>query len=293
MRIEIAGPGETINTPIGVGLIEDYEIMPWRSKPYVRYLYSNLMDLLVEDMRRNIADHYDNLAVVEGGEGSGKSNFTLQLLRSFYPDFDIEKSYMYDMDDWKNKLRQGDDVGGAFWMDEGSNMANNREWATEDSRNVVAMLEMMRSRGWTMVWDIPTHQRLDIYIREHRMRYLIQCAPMEFELGGYKRRGYWELKKRSDYGNMITIGYGKFDPMSEADSVVYERIKRQSQNTKIREVVDDKSPGAKYKAMYEKTSMERDDILFKLYSAGRISRDEVAELAGIANEQTLANRLSK
>ena len=43
---------------------------------YFRYLYDNMLERIIEDMHRNEADNYDNVAMVAGGEGKGKSNLS-------------------------------------------------------------------------------------------------------------------------------------------------------------------------------------------------------------------------
>ena len=90
MRMNIAGPGEKWKTPIGEFQVEDYKIYSHRNgKIFIRYLLQDLLDEIAEDMRKNIRDDYDNVVIVDGGEGSGKSNLMYQLLTRYDPNFDM------------------------------------------------------------------------------------------------------------------------------------------------------------------------------------------------------------
>ena len=185
MRIEVADRGEKRKTPIGDQEVMDYEMVPHRSgRFFVRYLLKDLNQKIAEDMKKNIASDYDNFMVVVGGEGSGKSNYSYDVLNRFSPGFDIVEAYTYDNDDFSDKVGP-EDVGRVFWMDEGSVMANNRNWNTKDNNSLVTTVETCRSRHYTITVDIPTLERLDLYLREYRLRYLITCMPMSFEKYGY------------------------------------------------------------------------------------------------------------
>lgn len=301
MRVQVTKLGEIRDTPIGPARVLDYQIVEHRKKTgnsiYVRYLYEDFLDLLAEDMRKNVQEGYDNIVCIEGPEGSGKSNAAYQLISRYEPHVDLQKVYVYDTDAFKDKLESGDDIGKTFWMDEGSNIANNRDWNTENNKNLVKIVETMRSRHWTLQFCIPTVERLDIYLRENRLRYLITCEPMEFKEFGYKKRGYCEIKKRDDYGQLKSIGYAMYDPMPPKISIEYEKIKSDSQKLMIQEMLTGKSKkaqaGAKYKEKYETISKGQDAIMYQLHASKAVSDEELMRMYGIDNAQTFRNRLSK
>ena len=164
--IKVYDQGETKRMEMGAAEVLDHHIIRYPSgKIFVRYLYKDLLEILAEDMRMNLKRGYDNVICIEGAEGSGKSNLAWQLLRRFDPDFEFQDQYVYSMDEFKEKLQEGDDNHSAFWMDEATYLANNREWQSQQNRDLVSLLEMMRSRGWTICLCIPTVERLDVYIR--------------------------------------------------------------------------------------------------------------------------------
>lgn len=296
MRIQLADIGSTMGTGIGQAVVEDVGIIRYPSgKVFIRYLMEDLLQIIADDMKKNVAQNFDNVIAVVGAEGSGKSNLAWQICHAYDETFDVRKQYVYSAEDFREKLREGAALGSTFWMDEGSNIANNRDWQSVSSKDFIQILEMMRSRGWTLVFCIPSFERLDVYIREHRIRYLIECKPMKFSKDDHEHaRGYFELKKKTYRGFQI-IGCGRFDPMPEEIKDVYENIKLEAQQKKIEEVTtrDNESPGSKYKKMYEDKTKEADDIMLALYESKTCDKDGLMQLYGIDSEKTFHNRISK
>ena len=120
---------------------------------------------------------------------------------------------------------------------------------------------------------------------------------MEFKEYGYKKRGYCEIKKRDDYGQLKSIGYAMYDPMPPQISIEYEKIKSDSQKLMIQEMIAGKSKkaqaGAKYKEKYETISKGQDAIMYQLHASKAVSDEELMKMYGIDNAQTFRNRLSK
>lgn len=115
---------------------------------------------------------------------------------------------------------------------------------------------------------------------------------MEFQYGGKKERGYYEVRKRTPYGKLEVVGYGEYDKIPEEIKTVYEKIKLESQTKKIMSVVDPETPGAKYKAKYEEQCKTMDDVMLALYSSG-YDRDGLMQLFKIDSPKTFQNRISK
>lgn len=297
MRMNIAGKGETWKTPIGEFEVADYQIFAHRNgKIFIRYLLKDLLDEIAADMRKNVRDDYDNVVIVDGGEGSGKSNLMYQLLVRYDPSFDMERGYTYDADSFRAKIREGGDIGRTFWMDEGSIIANNRDWNSTNNKSFVKVLETCRSRHYTLGICIPAFERLDVYIREHRVRYLLHCEPMTFSEGGMKPRGYCEVRKRNDVtGQLELIGYAEYSKMPEDVAAKYKELKLSSQTKLFEDLYGedaDDSPGAKYKKKYEQGEAKLDTAMLKLYDSG-VGLEELQEMFGIESKKTLQNRLSK
>lgn len=299
MRINVAGPGDEKSTQIGSCIIKDIALMKWRKsgKIFVRYLLDDLLDRLAEDMVSNIRNGWDNVIEINGPEGSGKSNLAYALASKYSEKcgktFDLTKHYMYDMEIFKEKLKEDNSHGQTFWMDEGSNIANNRDWNTTGNKDLVAYVEMMRSRGHCLIFCIPTHERLDVYLREHRVKYILHCEAYKFDNLGERTRGFFELRKRNAYGSMELVGYGEYSPMPPEAKEVYEKLKLESQDRKIKEISgEDNAPGAKYKKMYEDQSKIINKAMLDMHNSG-IDDEHIMSLFGIESKKTFINRLSK
>lgn len=264
-------------------------------KFFIRYLLKDLLEAIAKDMRKNLAEDYDNLVVCYGGEGSGKSNAMYALLSTFDPNLNVEKCYTYDNAAFRSKIKEGGDIGRTFWMDEGSVMASNRDWNTVNNKGFVKILETCRSRHFTLGCCIPSLDRLDIYIREHRIRYAIHCEPMTFSRGGFKKRGYFSAYKKNDVtGVMELIGYGEYPQMPPEIKEIYEPMKAASQERLFKDLFgdEDEGPGSKYKKKYEEAEGKVSLAMLKLYDAGT-SLEELQDMFGIESKKTLQNRLSK
>ena len=293
MRINAAGQGIR-RTQIGDGEVIDLNVCHWKGsgKVYVQYLYKDLIGMLAEDMRRNRENGFDNVVVVEGAEGSGKSNLMYQICKAFNPDFQISDGYIYDFAQLQEKLKKGDIAGRTLWMDEGSAIASNRDWQSEQNRNMVLFMETMRSKGIMFGMCIPHMERLDVYIRENRIRYLIKCAPMEFPETGYKERGYFELKYRTAT-KFKSLGYGQYDPMPPEIKEEYEARKLASQEDIIARLTGDKKEkGSGYKKKAEETERRQNIAMVRLYESG-IDADTLMTAYGISCYSTFAGRIHR
>lgn len=205
-------------------------------KMFVQYLYDNLLEHMVEDMHTNVENEFDNLVVISGREGSGKSNLAYHICKLYQPDFSIEDGYIYEFESFIKKLSgkdRGADKGRVFWMDEATNIASNRDWMKSDNKAFIQMLEMMRSRGWTLVMCIPSVMRLDVYIREYRLRYLLIAKEMGWENNTTRRRGFVEVKYPQLGGKWFTIGYAQFPKMDPDVKELYEEVKLNHQEERI------------------------------------------------------------
>lgn len=214
-------------------------------KYYISYLYDDLTEVLIEEMHDNIRDHLDNVIVIHGPEGTGKSHLAYHLCRKFDPNFDVHRNYIYEYDIFLKRITEDMEKppGTVYWLDEGANIASNRDSMRTDNKEFIKILEMFRSKGWTLIICVPKLDRLDLYIRETRARYIIEAAVMSWDLDDSRRRdarrGYYHLT-RCDFKNRYRatkpIGYGMFPPIPDDEAVEYEKIKTGSQEQKLEEL---------------------------------------------------------
>lgn len=293
-RIKIDSSGSVKKTRIGECEILDTQLQIYPSgKFFIQYLYKDLLEILAEDMHRNVRADYDNVVMIEGGEGSGKSNLAYQVIKAYNPYFDIKQTYVYNMDGIRERFAAEDYGGDTFWMDETSQIASNRNWQSEDNKDLVSILEVCRSKHFSLIGCIPSITRADIYLREFRMRYLLRCRPMKFPKIGYKPRGIFELLKRdNETGKMKHIGYGLFDPMPDDQKQIYEPIKADFQE-KFRLKISEKKEKGGYKEKYQQVQNEKTDIMAKLHDRGLVSDEDLMELFGYDQKKTFQNAISR
>ena len=297
MKIKIEGSNEIKETRIGKAKVLAAQLVQHRSgNHFIQYLYDDLLGLLVQDMHRNVDAKYDNVLLATGGEGSGKSSLMYNVCSRYDPEtFDIRESYTYDMDVLRDRFAEGDYGNGIFWMDETTQIASNRDWQSQDNKDFVSMLETFRSKKFLFAGCAPKLERVDVYLRDFRMRYLLKCQPMTFPRPyGFKPRGYFELLKRDDQTlQMKHVGYGMYDPMPKEIEAIYEPLKEDFQEKKRLEIAERKQGGQKYKSKYDEERKRVNGIMTALHDRKLVDDETLMELFGYDNRGTFANVLSR
>lgn len=283
MIIRSDGVGDIKRTQMGDMVVEDTDLKMNPGGPFIRYLLQGLLDKLIAEMHQNITRDYDNIVVIEGGEGSGKSNLACDICTMFDPNFDIHSNLVYTLDELEDRLMKGNDKGQIFWLDEYYDIGNKRDWNKEENKRFNKLLVKMRSRGWSLIMCIPRASDSDSYVRDHRSRYVITCEALKFEHSPYLERGYFQLQRRSKEGHLRHIGYGKYPQMPDSIREEYDRYKDESQT---RTLTNDRAgDGAKYRAKYEYQSkrLSRAVLLLKEYG---VPKDEIMYELGIKSDNT-------
>lgn len=294
-RIAIEGAGQIKRTRIGDCEVLDTHMNTYRSgKFFIQYLYKDLLQKLADDMHKNVKADYDNVVMIEGGEGSGKSNLAWNIINAYSPNFDINETYVYNMQGIRERFAAADYGGGIFWMDETSQIASNRTWQSEDNQDLVGILETSRSKHFSIVGCVPNISRVDIYLRDFRMRYLLRCRPMKFKSTGYKPRGIFELLKRNnETGQMEHVGYGLFDPMPDDAKQIYEPIKADFQERFRKQIAEGREKGGKYKQKYIQLQNEKTFIMMTLHDRGEIPDSDLMKMFGYDNKKTFLNAIAR
>lgn len=264
---------------------------PSSGKWYIRYLYDGLMDCLVQEMHENVEKDLDNVICIWGAEGSGKSVLAYWLAKTYDPGFDMEEGYVYSFDDLLARVNEsnGADTGRVFWLDEATNISNNRDWMRQDNKAFITMLEMFRSRKWTLIMCIPSFYRLDVYLRENRVRYALHAQILEWDSTKREQRGYFELTRISvnnGYRSEDKVGYGFFPDIPDEDREAYAKIKKGTQDDKLREMYEKKNGEDRNRQGY----VIQDLILEKKERGETVA--EIAAQTGYS-EQTVMNLCTK
>ncbi len=316
MIVKTSEIGDYRPTPLGALQVADKNFKYYANsrKFYTQYLYGDLLVKLIRHMHNNIEDDFDNIVVVDGIEGSGKSSFTwsaaevyqaykhVQAGETVAPGqrfFDFEKQLTYTANELRDKLRNGDDKHSVFWLDEAYDIANKREWQSEKNQIMVKNLVKMRSRHWTLFMDVPRLEDMDVYIREHRARYWITCEyGMQFDNLGYVPRGIFHLRVRDrKTGRWVDSGYGQYPDMPSDVKKVYRQYKEASQDKDLQESAEKEAPGAKYKSKYENERKRLAKTVQMLRNMGipidricddlKITRKQYQHLMELANSGTI------
>lgn len=290
MRLRILDIGDKVRYPDlveydGDGcltVIDRNIVQHTRTKIFVQYLYDGLIERLVADMHDNIDDDYDNVIVIDGKEGSGKSNLAYQICKIFDPDFNLEDGYIYDFNTFMRNISADNIKGKIFWLDEATNLANSRDAMRRDNVNLVKVLQMMRSRGMSLVMCIPSINTLDVYIREHRVRYLLTTLEKSWESHADARRGYFELRHPIGGGVFTTRGYGRFDRIPPEVKDRYEEIKLNAQTSTIRRINEKLEEDSNKGRKRDKERTRRMGQSWKLLSDAGWSYEEIATKMGVS-----------
>lgn len=301
MSIKVLSTGDTVNYPNPRDVHGDLKLIckdRWikrypSGKYYIRYLYGNMLEVLATEMWRNIDSDLDNVVMIDGAEGSGKSSLAYALATTFNPDFDMAVSYALNLKDLISLIHDRESPPGTiFWLDEASVIAGNRDWMLNDNKTFIKILEMFRSRRWVLIMCMPDGDRSDVYLRENRIRYRLHTEWLEWDKSPEKKRGYFLLtridyKATSGFRPSREIGYGTFPPMRKEISEQYMRIKTETQNTFLEEVYERKTR----KGKEDQTAQANRRMMLHFREQG-LSTAEISRISGMA-EQTVLNSISK
>lgn len=268
---------------------------PKSGKEYKRYLFENMLDCIARDMRARITNHYDNMVMVNGKVGTGKSNNAYALAHKFDPHFDYEDGLIWDWEQLIDKAADGEIKSGKVYiLDEGTRVSNNRKGMTKSGRNFIEYLETNRFKEASYIYIIPKYARSDSYLKSDRVTHRMVTKVMAWDHRKVSSRGYFLYKyplddMDDDSTDGIVFrngGYGMFEEMPAEVKAFYDKIKDRNideQNQAMRE---------EYRAEKEKERKDPDAsnlLIWNLYKEGKDAY-EIAEASGLA-VGTIRNKL--
>lgn len=125
-----------------------------------------------EGLRASMRADSDNVIVVDGYEGTGKSNLAILLSKLVNPDFDPGAEAIFTVQDW-NRIFDTNQTHRAYLVDEAGNLLFSRDYASTDSKFLVKLLMQARILKSTITLCLPNIGWLEKYVREHRVKYRI------------------------------------------------------------------------------------------------------------------------
>lgn len=183
-------------------------------------------------LNNRLKNHRQNVILVEGGTGSGKSTVGVALARYMYPKWDLESNYVYHAKDFKKHLRsKSTDL--IMLFDEAAVSLNSLNYAKKDDKKMSGAFDTMRSRRWTSILIAPDKKEINSRVREIHCDYMIKC-PAEAPIKGYSATGFCKIYKHvlRDFGEPYfqLIATCIFPDMPPGLKEVYDRIKSQHQD---------------------------------------------------------------
>ena len=119
-------------------------------------------------MKRRIDNNYDNVVVLTGDEGAGKSKLARRLAADLDPTFDLDRIHFRftDFFECAVKLKPGQ----AIVADEVTSMAFSRDAMGGDNKEFMRFLTECRKRRLHIFVCWPNINYLDKLVRGHRMK---------------------------------------------------------------------------------------------------------------------------
>lgn len=230
----------------------------WRKRqhyvaPYYKYgldlgIYSDSMDLIVNELVKRIKGNYQNIIHFSGDPGSGKSTCCIQMMKRLAKalkiELDIPTDYIYTSDDMWNKLKNHPTP--IFFFDEASVTLNSLSYRGTDDRDILSIIETMRSKHHNIFLVSPTIGNINAKVRREYVDFRVECAsdktPLRYGSTAYGR-GIFEFKERippkkdGDEPNWNLLTTGTFDELDPETNAIYQEVKSKHQDVLIERVI--------------------------------------------------------
>ncbi len=206
-------------------------------------IYSDMIHELGKIFRNNLASDGQNVIVIEGQPGSGKSTLGITLARAIQKDWSLETGYVYDEKDLIRKMKIKS-TNQTYLFDEASLALNSRDSMTRSSRNILAILDTCRSRHNSLIFVLPSFDDLNKGVRDRLCQCRIFCCNKDDHIvAGYTSRGLFRVyfPRRNQFSDpwWQSVGMGVFAKLPDALQEEYVQIKQQHQDDYIRNLTEE------------------------------------------------------
>lgn len=154
----------------------------------------------------NLTKNYDEITIVCGYEGSGKSVLASQIATAVSPTFKKER-VGYDPEDLPTAFK---DVkkGETVWLDEGALFLFSRNSTRRENKVIIQLLSIVRQMNLHLIICVPNFFIVDTYLRDHRVKNLIYIHKNRKEFILFKREAISYLNYHGKSVKDITRGFG-------------------------------------------------------------------------------------
>lgn len=223
-------------------------IATYPSRGVTMGIYSDAVDIFVSEIVERYRNDMQSVIVTEGGTGSGKSTFSIQLClaiaKAIDVDFDLSHDYIYSLEDLWEKLETS--VGSPISLfDEGAVTLASGNAQKKQDKDMVTLFNTMRSRHWITVINIPSIYNLNKSVRAVHADYKCRCNdPDKPLIKGYSR-GFIEISRAERYEfNQNSDPYwflmytGVFGDLPKKVKEKYLPIKSNSQDKLVTDIIE-------------------------------------------------------
>ena len=225
-----------------------YTQIPQLGKAEVLTTYANNQKTIIKDvcgvfakaLNKRCKQDFQNIVVVDGGTGSGKSTFAIRLARAIDPNWKLSENYIYNVNDLKQKL-ENPRASPVSLFDEGSIILSSKNSLRGDDKEIIGLFDTMRTRHWTTIICCPSMFSLNKTLRTTHIDFRCLC-PSESPIYGYQSRGFVHIHghRRGDWNNNDFFPYlttGVFDKLPRAIQTEYNEIKNLKQARLINDFI--------------------------------------------------------
>lgn len=214
-------------------------------------IYSDAFDVFVKVLAKRIKNHQQNVIHVAGGTGSGKSTLTIRLCYALAKrlgvSFDLDKDYIYSVDDLWNKL-QDPNASPISLIDEAALVLNSKRSQSSDSVDIVNLFNTMRSRGWSTFLVSPDLNQINKDVRVTHVDYSLYCSSEDDSFLPGFGRGFFEISKKSkprfskksggDGIYWVLLATGVFKELPKKIDEKYQPIKDNAQSVLLNTMIE-------------------------------------------------------
>ncbi len=253
---------------------------------------------ILEQLLSEINADWDNIIIIDGEEGAGKSTIAMQIAHVMSKKLDKEftvDNVIFNPEKVVKKLSGGNKE--VYVWDEAFKGANSARAMSNLNQRLMEVFMEARSNNHTLIMVMPWFYLLDKYYILQRAKFLLhvvahQNSENERERGyayiyprSYMRKLYIEGKKAGDYQYQKHVRSPhnpvQFGPKFPIDREEYEKKKHQYRKRQARD------QNVSWKK-YQKILKEHKKMFHKLLND--YTQEEVANIMGINSRATVAQR---